>query len=57
MTPRIPEYPLDWLSLLFTPAPPRVPNNDEDNENEEEEEEEEDEERDPPVIREPDEGE
>ena len=65
MTPRIPDDPHDWLSLLDVAAPPRVPNdnndedgeNDDDDEDDEDDEDEEEEDDEPPVIREPEEGE
>jgi hypothetical protein len=59
MTQRIPEnfFSVDWslLTIIGSAMPPRDPN-DEDNEDEDEDGEPDDE-REPPVIREPDEGE
>ena len=57
MTPRIPESPFTWLSLIDISAPPRDPNNNNNEDEEDEDEDEEDEKREPAVIREPDEDE
>jgi hypothetical protein len=55
MTARIPDDVFTWSRLLASAVPPRDPNDGDDDE--EEEEDDVDDEREPPVIREPDEGE
>ena len=51
MTPRIPESPFTYLSLIGISAPPRDPNNNNNEDEEDEDEEDEDEDREPAVRR------